>query len=238
MLGLTEQSRVALVTGANRGIGLEVARQLAEVGNCVILGSRDLAKGKQAANALTSKNVHPVQLDITSQSDIKTVAARVASDFHRLDILVNNAGVLLDETDQPSETEPEIIRATLETNVLGTWRLSQAFIPMMKKQKYGRIVNVSSSAGSIRRMEASPYAPAYSLSKTSLNALTIMLATELRGSGILVNSVCPGWVRTDMGGANAPRSVKEGADTIVWLATLPNNGPSGGFFQDRARIEW
>jgi len=233
-----ERSRVALVTGANRGIGLEVVRQLAEAGNCVILGSRDLAKGKQAANALTSKNVHPVQLDITSQSDIKTVAARVASDFHRLDILVNNAGVLLDETDQPSETEPEIIRATLETNVLGTWRLSQAFIPMMKKQKYGRIVNVSSSAGSIRRMEASPYAPAYSLSKTSLNALTIMLATELRGSGILVNSVCPGWVRTDMGGANAPRSVKEGADTIVWLATLPNNGPSGGFFQDRARIEW
>lgn len=204
----------------------------------MILGSRNLARGKQAASVLASRNVYPVQLDITSKSSIETAVALVGSDFHSLDILVNNAGVLLDKTDLPSETDPEIIRATLETNVLGTWRLSQAFIPMMKKQKYGRIVNVSSSAGSITRMEGSLYAPAYSLSKTSLNALTIMLATELRGSGILVNSVCPGWVRTDMGGANAPRSVREGADTIVWLATLPDNGPSGGFFQDRARIEW
>ena len=151
---------------------------------------------------------------------------------------MNNAGILIDESDLPSETNPKTIRTTLETNLLGPWRLCQALIPLMKRNEYGRIVNVSSGAGALSEMSGSLYAPAYSISKTALNALTIMLASELRGSNILVNAVCPGWVRTDMGGTSAPRSVEEGADTAVWLATLPDNGPTGGFFRDRTRIEW
>ena len=233
-------SRVALVTGANRGIGYEVVRQLAVNGVRIVLGARDVAKGKEAAEALAKKNldVFPVELDVTNQSTVNKVADLVRSEFDRLDILVNNAGILIDETDRPSETDLSVVGTTLETNLLGPWRLCQAFLPMMKKQNYGRIVNISSGAGSLADMADSLYAPAYSVSKTGLNALTIMLASELRGSNILVNAVCPGWVRTDMGGAGAPRSVEEGADTAVWLATLPDGGPSGVFFRDRARIEW
>jgi NAD(P)-dependent dehydrogenase (short-subunit alcohol dehydrogenase family) len=231
---------VALVTGANRGIGYEVVRQLAVNGVRIVLGARDVAKGKEAAEALAKKNldVFPVELDVTNQSTVNKVADLVRSEFDRLDILVNNAGILIDETDRPSETDLSVVGTTLETNLLGPWRLCQAFLPMMKKQNYGRIVNISSGAGSLADMADSLYAPAYSVSKTGLNALTIMLASELRGSNILVNAVCPGWVRTDMGGAGAPRSVEEGADTAVWLATLPDGGPSGVFFRDRARIEW
>ena len=231
---------MALVTGANRGIGYEVVRQLAVNGVRIVLGARDVAKGKEAAEALAKKNldVFPVELDVTNQSTVNKVADLVRSEFDRLDILVNNAGILIDETDRPSETDLSVVGTTLETNLLGPWRLCQAFLPMMKKQNYGRIVNISSGAGSLADMADSLYAPAYSVSKTGLNALTIMLASELRGSNILVNAVCPGWVRTDMGGAGAPRSVEEGADTAVWLATLPDGGPSGVFFRDRARIEW
>ena len=232
--------RLALVTGANRGIGLEIARQLAEVGNRVILGARNFAQGEAAAGVLSSAGarVFPAQLDVTDGAAIEKLVDKVSSDFGRLDILVNNAGILLDKTDRPSETASQIVRTSMETNLLGPWRLCQAFLPLMKRNKYGRIVNVSSGAGAISEMGESLYAPAYSVSKTALNALTVMLATELRGSNILVNAVCPGWVRTDMGGPNAPRSVQEGADTAVWLATLPDTGPTGGLFRDRARIDW
>jgi len=232
--------RVALVTGANRGIGLEIVRQLAEVGNRVILGARNIAQGEAAARTLSSNGpkVFAAELDVTKEVTIEKLVHRVRSDFGRLDILVNNAGVLVDESDLPSETKPQTIRSTIETNLLGPWRMCQAFIPLMRLNNYGRIVNVSSGAGALSEMPENLYAPAYSISKTALNALTIMFASELRGSNILVNAACPGWVRTDMGGANAPRSVQEGADTAVWLATLPDNGPSGGFFRDRTRIEW
>ena len=153
---------------------------------------------------------------------------------------MNNAAVLLDESNNllPSKTDLRIARSTLETNLIGAWRLCQSFVPMMKKNKYGRIVNVSSGAGALATIQESLYAPAYSLSKASLNVLTIMFANELRGTNVLINAVDPGWVRTDMGGSNAPRSVEEGADTAVWLATLPDRGPTGGFFLDRKRIKW
>jgi len=228
------------VTGGNRGIGLEISRQLAEVGHQVILGAREVSQGEAAAKKLASKDlkVFSAKLDVTDQTTIDNAVGFVRSDFGRLDILVNNAGILIDETDRPSESNLQTVRTTLETNLLGPWRLCQAVIPMMKREKYGRIVNVSSGAGAFADMAESVYAPAYSVSKASLNALTVILATELRGTNVLVNAVCPGWVKTDMGGANAPRSVKHGADTAVWLAMLPDNGPSGGFFRDRAKIDW
>jgi NAD(P)-dependent dehydrogenase (short-subunit alcohol dehydrogenase family) len=232
--------RVSLVTGANRGIGLEIARQLAQSGNRVIVGARNIAQGEAAARMLSSNGakVFSAELDVTNETAIEKLVHKISSEVGRLDILVNNAGILIDESDLPSETKPKTVRTTLETNLLGPWRLCQALIPLMKRNDYGRIVNVSSGAGALSEMSRSLYAPAYSISKAALNALTTMLASELRGSNILVNAVCPGWVRTDMGGTSAPRSVEEGADTAVWLATLPDNGPTGGFFRDRTRIEW
>lgn len=232
--------RVALVTGANRGIGLEIARQLAQLGNRVILSTRNIAQGEAAARMLSSNGakVFPAELDVTNEATIEKLTHKISSDVGRLDILVNNAGIFIDESDLPSETKPKTVWSTLETNLLGPWRLCQALIPLMKRNNYGRIVNVSSGAGALSEMPGTLYAPAYSISKTALNALTIMLASELRSSNILVNAACPGWVRTDMGGASAPRSVREGADTAVWLATLPDNGPTGGFFRDRKKIEW
>ena len=232
--------RVALVTGANRGIGLEIARQLARRDIRVILGGRTIDRAESASRTLEPNvaKVFAAKLDVTNDATIKKLEGKISSDFGRLDVLVNNAGILIDESDLPSKTKPQTVRTTLETNLIGPWRLCEAFIPLMKRNNYGRIVNVSSGAGALSEMADAPYAPAYSISKTALNALTIMLASELRGSNILVNAVCPGWVRTDMGGPNAPRSVQEGADTAVWLATLPDNGPTGGFFRDRTRIEW
>jgi NAD(P)-dependent dehydrogenase (short-subunit alcohol dehydrogenase family) len=232
-------SRVALVTGANRGIGLETAKQLAEKGHRVILGSRDISLGEKAVKKISKGNsVSAVQLDVTKQESVDLAERRVRSDHGRLDILVNNAGILIDETDLPSETDLAIARRTLETNLFGAWRMCKAFIPLMKKKKYGRIVNVSSGAGSFESMEEELYSPAYSLSKASLNALTVLLARELQNTNILVNAVCPGWVRTDMGGRSAPRSVEQGADTAVWLATLGDGGPTGKFFRDRKVINW
>jgi len=232
--------RVSLVTGANRGIGLEIARQLAQSGNQVIVGARNIAQGEAAARMLSSNGAKafPAELDVTNETAIEKLVHKITSEVGRLDILVNNAGILIDESDLPGETNLKTVRTTLETNLLGPWRLCQALIPLMKRNEYGRIVNVSSGAGALSEMSGSLYAPAYSISKMALNALTIMFASELRDSNILVNAVCPGWVRTDMGGTSAPRSVEEGADTAVWLATLPDNGPTGGFFRDRTRIEW
>jgi NAD(P)-dependent dehydrogenase (short-subunit alcohol dehydrogenase family) len=244
----TKQSKkVALVTGGNRGIGFAISKQLARQGISVIIGSRDIRQGEAAAKSIAppqgstttiTTTVSALALDVTDQDSVDKLTRTIHSRFGKLDILVNNAGVLLDGTSLPSKTDLQIVRATLETNLIGVWRLCQSFVPMMKKNKYGRIVNVSSGAGALDTIQQSLYAPAYSLSKSSLNVLTMMFANELRDTNILVNSVDPGWVRTDMGGPNAPRSVEEGADTAVWLATLPDTGPSGGFFFDRKRTEW
>ncbi len=230
-------SRTAVVTGGNRGIGLEVCRQLAELGHRVILTARDLARAETAAARLASAgSVSAAQLDVTSAESIRALAAQLAERRIDVDVLVNNAAILLDEGVGIIDLEADDLRNTFETNVFGAVAVAQAFVPGMVGRRYGRIVNVSSEAGQLASMGT--YAPAYSMSKAALNAFTRQLAAAIRGSGVLVNSACPGWVRTDMGGPGAPRSVQEGADTIVWLATLEAKGPTGGFFSDRQAITW
>ncbi len=229
----TKTPPIALVTGANRGIGFEVVRQLASLGMTVILGSRDLEKGQAAAEQLTSEGlkVLPYQLDISSQASIDQLTAQV----EKLDILVNNAGILYDTWQKPSTADLDVVREAFETNIFGAWRMCQTFIPIIRRSQHGRIVNVSSEAGSLASMSAST--PAYSVSKVALNALTRMLAAELRGTGILVNSVCPGWVATEMGGEGG-RPVEQGAASVVWAATLPDDGATGGFFRDGKPLNW
>ncbi|MGH8703043.1 MAG: SDR family oxidoreductase [Burkholderiales bacterium] len=232
--------RVAVITGANRGIGLEICRQLGRRGGIrVVLTARDEIKGRAAAQKLGDEGLdvefHP--LDVTSEQGIKTFAGWLEATCKRCDILVNNAGINADPRGSRFlDSKPATYRQTLETNVFGPLQLAQALVPLMKKHRYGRIVNVSSGQGQLSDMGAGT--PAYRVSKTALNALTRVLAAESKGSGILVNSMCPGWVRTDMGGPGAPRTVEQGADTAVWLATLPDDGPSGGFFRDRKPIAW
>jgi NAD(P)-dependent dehydrogenase (short-subunit alcohol dehydrogenase family) len=233
------ESRVALVTGANRGIGLEVCRQLAARRFHVVLAARDQAKAEAAAATIRTAGIGSVmsaQLDVTDSGSIRALADELSARKLFVDVLVNNAGILLNEDDGVLEMTVNDIRATFETNVIGAIAVSQAFVPGMIERGHGRIVNVSSEAGQLASMET--YAPAYSISKAALNAFTRQLAGETRGTDVLVNSACPGWVRTDMGGPGAPRSVEEGADTIVWLATLGAKGPSGGFFSERRKIDW
>jgi NAD(P)-dependent dehydrogenase (short-subunit alcohol dehydrogenase family) len=237
------KQRVALVTGSNRGIGFEIVKQLAMKSIMVILASRTSANGEAAARMLAKdgiKKVVPMELDVSNQGSVDRILDRIEKNFGRLDILVNNAAILIDTDDvTASNVDMETVKATLETNLIGAWRICKAFIPLMKKNGFGRIVNVSSGSGQFEYMATSGgYWPAYSVSKSSLNALTVILASELKGTNILVNAVCPGWVRTDMGGPNATRSVQEGAATPVWLATLPNGGPTGHNFYDGKRINW
>ncbi len=235
--------RTAIVTGANRGVGREVARQLALLGYRVILTSRDESKGQQTTAELqqeVSAKVanrliyHP--LDVTSQDSIERLDSFVVSTFAIADVLVNNAAILLDQCGRLIQTPLDIYRTTMETNLYGPLALCQTFIPLMLERNYGRVVNVSSGAGQIQDMINDM--TAYRLSKLALNGLTLMLADSVKGTNVLVNAGCPGWVRTEMGSPNAPRSAKEGAEGIVWLATLPAGGPQGGFFRDGQRIDW
>jgi len=229
--------RIALVTGANRGIGLEVCRQLAVKGFTVLLTARDAKNARAAADTLTTVGrVESLVLDVDDPNNIAKAAAEVASRYERLDVLINNAGINYDtwETVENADVDGTVMQ-TITTNLLGPWRLCQAFLPLLRRSRAGRIVNVSSESGSLTKMGAGP--PAYQVTKAALNALTRTLAGELRDTRILVNSVCPGWVATDMGGAGG-RPAAEGASGIVWAATLPDNGPSGGFFQDRKPLKW
>jgi NAD(P)-dependent dehydrogenase (short-subunit alcohol dehydrogenase family) len=232
------RARVALVTGGNRGIGLEVCRQLSAAGLTVLLGSRKLQAGIAAATTLSAErfDVRAVQLDITNSTDIEAVRARVLREFGALDILVNNAAILLDEEQDIFELSDETFRSTFDVNVFAQLAMCRAFIPAMVGRRYGRVVNVSSTAGQLQSMGT--YAPAYSISKTALNAMTKVVAESVSGTGVLVNSVNPGWVRTDMGGRHAPLSVEKGADTVVWAAMLPDNGPTGAFLSNRRPIAW
>ena len=232
---MAENCRVALVSGGNRGIGLEIVRQLAERGLMVVLGSRDRERGRAAAAGL-SGGVVVRQLDVADPESVDRLSRSVEEEFGRLDVLVNNAGITNDEGQRGVDADLERVREALETNLLGAWRLCEAAIPLMRRHGYGRIVNISTGMAALEDMGGG--SPGYRVSKTGLNALTRILASELRGSDILVNSVCPGWVQTDMGGSRAPRPVKEGADTPVWAATLPKGGPTGGFFRDRRQIAW
>jgi NAD(P)-dependent dehydrogenase (short-subunit alcohol dehydrogenase family) len=236
--------QVALVTGSNRGIGLEIVKQLAMKQITVILTSRNADHGEAAIRKLAKedviKKVVPMELDVSNQASVDRILGKVERTFGRLDILVNNAAILIDNDDvTASNADLETVKVTLETNLIGAWRMCKAFIPLMKKNGFGRIVNISSGAGEFEYLATSGgHWPAYCVSKTSLNALTVMLASELKGTNILVNSVCPGWVRTDMGGPNATRSVEEGAATPVWLATLPDGGPSGYNYYDKKQTSW
>jgi len=234
---MSKEHTIAIVTGANRGIGFETCRQLALRGIQVIMTSRDEAKGQAAQQKLANEGLEVTyhQLDVTDSESIQRLANDIRQQYGRLDALINNAGVLIDQRGV-LDTDLDTVRKTMEANVYGPWRLAQALVPLMKQGGHGRIVNLSSGMGQLSDMGSG--SPAYRMSKTALNALTRMLAGSLRGSNILVNSMCPGWVRTDMGGAGAPRSVEQGAKTAVWLATLPDDGPTGGFFRDREPIPW
>jgi NAD(P)-dependent dehydrogenase (short-subunit alcohol dehydrogenase family) len=219
---------VALVSGASRGIGAEIARQLAaEHGLLVLAGARD------PGEVAEQEGVVPVALDVTDQASVDDLRERIEADPGRLDVLVNNAGVGGSYRDSAAEIELDEVRDTLETNLFGPWRLVQALLPLMRPGDDPRIVNVSSGAGQLDDMQGGY--PGYRVSKVGLNALTRILAAE--EPRIRTNSLCPGWVRTDMGGPGAPRSVAEGADTAVWLATDPGVG-NGGFYRDRRPIPW
>lgn len=234
----TGEKRLALVTGANRGIGLEIGRQLAERGLEVILTARNEQRGEQACNALKEKglDVHFLTLDVTSEEDVERAARYVTSSFGRLDVLIQNAAVCIDFDATPTSLDMDVVRTTMETNVIGPLMLAKAFVPLMKKRNYGRIVIVSSGKGSFHKLAANT--PIYRISKTAVNAFTCVLADELKDTNILVNAMTPGWVRTRMGGVKAPRSVEEGADTAVWLALSDDDGPRGMFFRDREEFPW
>ena len=228
---------IALVTGGNRGIGFEVCRQLAQKNHTVVLGSRDAAKGEDAAKRLRDEglDVTAKQLDVTDESTLQEVYAWLEQEYGRLDMLVNNAGIDYDTDQNVLTADLDRVRNVFNVNTLGPWRAAQVFVPLLKKSEHGRLVNVSSGAGSLHGMSGGT--PAYSLSKAALNALTLMLAAELQSSGVLVNAAGPGWVATDMGGLGG-RPVEDGAASVVWVATLPDDGPTGGFFRDGERIEW
>jgi NAD(P)-dependent dehydrogenase (short-subunit alcohol dehydrogenase family) len=230
----SSEGQVALVTGANRGIGREVARQLAERGYEVLLSARDSKKAGEAASALTQSSgraVRAVTLDVADPGSIAAAADRLQKDPGRLDVLVNNAGVGSDFGVSGTTPDFDAIQRALDTNFYGAYRLTIALLELLRASDHPRIVNVSSGMGGVAEMGG--WSPGYRVSKAALNATTRILATELRGEGFLVNSACPGFVNTDMGGPmGASKSVQEGAAGIVWLATLADDGPTGGFFRD------
>jgi NAD(P)-dependent dehydrogenase (short-subunit alcohol dehydrogenase family) len=228
--------KVALVTGANKGIGFEVARQLARQGFQVFLGARDEKAGGAAAEKLRADgDIIFLKIDISDAKSIRAAAEELSRQSERLDVLVNNAGILLDEDKSALTMTPEIFETTLRTNTLGPWLVAQAFAPLLEKSNSPRIVNVSSGGGQLED-GADGWAPGYCVSKTALNGVTVQLAAALPKCA--VNSVCPGWVRTDMGGAGADRSVGEGAATVVWLATEAPHDLTGKFVKDRKVIPW
>jgi NAD(P)-dependent dehydrogenase (short-subunit alcohol dehydrogenase family) len=226
--------RVALVTGANRGIGRETARQLAEQGFTVLLTARDLAKAEAAAGEMEG-DVRPSQLDVSDVESIDRAVEAVKAEPGRLDVLVNNAGVGTDWGVAGADPDFEKIQAALDTNFFGAYRLAVGLLPLLRESEHPRIVNVSSGMGGVNEMGG--WSPGYRVSKAALNAMTRILSTELAEAGVLVNSACPGFVNTDMGSQfGATKPVEKGAAGIVWLATLPDGGPTGGFFRDAKQI--
>jgi NAD(P)-dependent dehydrogenase (short-subunit alcohol dehydrogenase family) len=232
--------KIAIVTGGNRGLGLEIAKQLMKADLFVVVGARDRAKCEAALEQLklsSGSNVDAFQLDVNDTKSVRRFVDDVEKKHGAPGILVNNAGVYPEETNAKVVDSPTSIwRETLETNLFGAVRMCREVVPLMEKLRYGRIVNMSSGLGQLSTMGEG--SPAYRVSKAALNALTRTLAAEVAGAGILVNSMSPGWVRTDMGGEDAPRSVEEGADTAAWLCLLPSSGPTGQFFRDRKPIPW
>lgn len=240
---MAKPQRIALVTGGSRGLGFEICRQLAQAGLRVVLSGRDGLAGKAAADKLQSEGLAVVfqPLDVTRDESVRRLGRFFEHELERLDVLVNNAGVLLEgPVDRPTpaalETPLAMVQSSMDTNLYGALRVAQMAAPLMRQHSYGRIVNLSSRLAQLSAM--GPGFTAYRLSKTALNGLTRVLAAELRQDNILVNSVCPGWVRTRMGGPNAPTSVADAAAGVVWAATLPDDGPTGGFFEEGRPIDW
>ena len=232
---MTEKNKkTVLITGANKGIGFETARQLGTAGFVVFLTARNKGNGESAMLSLKGKGIDCrfIQMDVTDLSDIKNAFEIVSKSIDKLDVLVNNAGIMPLSSDL-LETSPSVIREILDTNTLGPLFVTQAFLPLLKKGS--RVINVSSSLGKITG-DTSDYASAYSISKTALNAVTLKLSASLKDKGISVNSICPGWVKTDMGGKNAPRPVEKGAETIIWLATEAPAELTGKFIRDMKEI--
>ena len=229
---------VAVVTGGNRGIGLEICRQLARERMEVVLCSRDARAGRHAAEELSRDGAmvlsHP--LDVDEQESVDALAAWLERRFGRIDILINNAAILVDRVPRVLDLDAAILKSMLDTNVCGPLRVAKALVPLLRKSREARIVNVSSGLAQVSQPGSDR--PAYRLSKLALNGLTRMLAADLKGEGIVVNSVSPGWVRTRMGGADAPRTTEQGADTVVWLALSQHGGATGGFYMDRKAIPW
>ncbi|NML50262.1 SDR family oxidoreductase [Streptomyces sp. R302] len=229
---------VSLVTGGNRGIGRETARRLAGLGHTVLLSARRREDAERAVADLAPAapgKLLPCRLDITDPDSIRTLAQHVQEEFGHLDVLVNNAAINYDTAHRAVSVDLDEVRRTLETNLFGAWRTTQEFLPLLRRSPHPRVVNVSSESGSLADMTGGT--PAYGVSKAALNALTRKLADELRAERILVNAVCPGWIATDMGGpAGAP--VDQGATGIIWAATLPDSGPTGGFFRNGEPLPW
>jgi NAD(P)-dependent dehydrogenase (short-subunit alcohol dehydrogenase family) len=236
-MGVDLTGRVAIVTGANRGIGLEVCRVLGRHGARVVLAARDAEQGAEAATRLQTEGLDVVSrpLDVTRQDTIDALVEWLEAQHGKLDILVNNAGIMPNKKNV-LEAPMDDVEGMWQVNTLGPWRVSLALLPLMQRNRWGRIVNVSSEAGSMQRMTG--VAAAYRVSKAALNAFTRCLAAQVRMDGVLVNAVCPGWVRSDMGGPDAARSLEEGAASVMWAVTLDDDGPSGGYFQDGKPLPW
>lgn len=235
---VSQFKKIALITGGNRGIGLELGKQLAEKNFQVILGSRNREKGLSVVYSLKNygHDTQFVELNVDEPESIQKAVDYVQQTYGRIDVLINNAGVYLDENLKMSEEDPTILEQTLRTNLLGPYHLIRSFLPLMKKHDYGRIVNISSGYGQMDGMDQTGPG-SYKLSKLALNGLTRLLAAEVSGN-IKINAVCPGWVRTDMGGPHAPRSVEQAAGSILWLTELDEDGPNGEFFRDGHKINW
>jgi NAD(P)-dependent dehydrogenase (short-subunit alcohol dehydrogenase family) len=241
----TLKGRVALITGANKGIGLEIARQLAASGATALIGARDAGRGEKAAKALAADRLDArfIRIDVTDRSSIDQGASRIESDFGKLDILVNNAGIGIDNA-PPSQLEMDVLRRTYETNFFGVFAVIKAMLPLLRKSDAARIVNISSGLGSLTQNSDPGYQYAgakllaYNSSKSALNALTIQFAHELRNTPIKVNSADPGYVATDLNNHRGTRTVEQGAKAAVTLATLPPDGPTGGYFDEDGAVPW
>lgn len=243
---MAENAKVALITGANKGIGKEIARQLGAQGITVLVGARNETRGNEAASELKAQGIdaHALLLDVTNAQSITDAAAQVETQFGKLDILVNNAGIALDRGEPITDLDIDVLRRTYETNVFGVAAVTKAFVPLLKKSDAGRIVNLSSGLGSLVQNSDpnSPYAQvkplAYNSSKAALNMITVVLASQLKDAGIKVNAADPGYTATDLNQHSGPRTVEQGATEAVRLATLPDDGPTGGYFDEDGTVPW
>jgi NAD(P)-dependent dehydrogenase (short-subunit alcohol dehydrogenase family) len=235
---MTKHTKIALITGGNRGIGFELSKQLGQKGFTVLLGSRDLEKGNLAAAKLKELGLDAtaVELDLHKPETISQAFSFIQDTYGRLDVLINNAGVFRDGQSKLIDLPSGVLEGTMNTNFFAPYHMVRSFLPLMENNNYGRIINVSSGFGQMREI-ADPGNGSYKISKLALNGLTQVLAAEVTGN-IKINAVCPGGVRTDMGGPNAPRSVEQAAKSIFWLTELKEDGPNGGFFRDGEEISW